>query len=64
VNKLLVVSALVLALGILMMVDFLATTSVTAQAATNTTNAGNMTGSGGNMTMNTTSAGKISGRMR
>jgi hypothetical protein len=61
-NKLLIISALVLAIGILYAIEFVATTSAMAQMADNATKAGNNTGSSGNMTMNAT--GQISGRPR
>jgi hypothetical protein len=61
-NKLLIVSALVLAMGILFTVEFVVTTSAMAQMAENATKAGNNTGSSGNMTMNAT--GQVSARRR
>jgi hypothetical protein len=61
-NKLLIVSALVLAIGILFTVEFVAATSAMAQMAENATKAGNNTGSSGNMTMNAT--GQVSARRR
>jgi len=61
-KKLLIVSAVVITLGLLVAIDFLATTSVLAQMAANTTKAGNMTSNGGNMTANAT--GQVSGRPR